>query len=120
VAPPRSASLGTLRERIEATLNDSPDRPWCIHRLYEHLLARESPRDREGSLRATEEAADQLATDGEARREAVSAVSIGVHCQDALYWSTLSDKRRLDDFGPEYESPAILHRLASHMQCRGL
>jgi hypothetical protein len=109
-----------LPARIEETLNEEPEKPWCVHRLYETLVARTAPGDREEGLRETRQAADQLSQEGRVRREAVSAVSIGVHCEDSLYWSVRSPKRRLEEFGPEYEAPTILHRLASHMQCHGL
>jgi len=109
-----------LSERIENTLNDSPDLPWCIHRLYEELLPSGAPEERDGLLLETKTAADSLVRAGRAGGETVSAVSIGVHCQDSLYWSTLAGKQRLEQFGPEYESPTILRRLASHMYCHGL
>lgn len=71
-------------------------------------------------LRLTRAAADDLATRGTVKREAVSAVAIGVHCEDELYWSALSPRDRLEEFGPEYQSPRVLQRLSSHFQCHGL
>jgi hypothetical protein len=109
-----------LSERIERTLNETPDLPWCIHRLYEELLQAHDPRGREDLLLETQHAADSLVRAGRAGGETVSAVSIGVHCQDSMYWSTLAGKQRLEQFGPEYESPTILRRLAAHMYCHGL
>jgi len=116
----RDPSLSALPEQIETTLNGSPDRPWCVHRLYEELLQAHDPGDRDGLLLATKHAADALVRAGRAAGETVSAVSIGVQCQDSLYWSSLAQRARLEDFGPEYESPTILRRLASHMYCHGL
>jgi hypothetical protein len=109
-----------LTERIETTLNETPDLPWCIHRLYEELVPTQDPRERDGLLLETKHAADSLVRSGRAAGETVSAVSIGVHCQDSLYWSTLAGKQHLDQFGPDYESPTILRRLAAHMYCHGL
>ncbi|MFY9717384.1 MAG: hypothetical protein WAK40_05565 [Thermoplasmata archaeon] len=109
-----------LSSRIESTLNSDPERPWCVHRLYEELVAAREPGNREVLLEATQRAADALVVNGKAHREFVSAIGIGVHCEDALYWSKRSIKRSLADFGPEYESPTILRRLASHFQCHGL
>ena len=109
-----------LTERIESTLNDTPDMPWCIHRLYEELLPSGDLRDRDGLLLETQHAADSLVRSGRVAGETVSAVSIGVQCSDSLYWSTRAGKQRLEQFGPEYESPTILRRLAAHMYCHGL
>ena len=114
-----SAPAG-LKLRIEATLEETPERPWCVHRLYEALVASRMPNDREEMLDATRNAAEELVVEGRARREFVSAIGIGVHCEDSLYWSPDSPQNTLADFGPEYESPTVLRRLASHFQCHGL
>lgn len=121
VAPvARDEPMAALMDHIQQALDETPFRPWCIHRIGDEIVAPEIPQERDGLLRLSEQLADELARDGRARREAVSALSIGVHCQDSLYWSVRADPRSLEEFGPEYESPTILHRLASHMYCHGL
>jgi len=112
--------LDELMGQIETALNEQPYRPWCIHRLYEELAPTHERRARDGLIQLMERAADEVTRRGLAQHEPVSAIAIGVHCQDSLYWSTRSDKHRLEDFGPDYESPRILRRLASHFECRGL
>jgi len=109
-----------LSDRIYETLAAEPDRPWCVHALYESLLASPSDQRRDELLLETQRAAEALVADGRARREFVSAVGIGVHCEDSVYWTPGAGKATLAEFGPEYESPAILHRLASHIRCHGL
>jgi hypothetical protein len=109
-----------LKEQIKTTLEGNPDRPWCVHRLYEELAPRASSRGRDEMLEVTRRAADDLVMEGQACREFVSATAIGIQCEDALYWSRQSGKKVLAEFGPEYESPTILRRLGSHIQCRGL
>jgi hypothetical protein len=113
-------TLSPLASRIEHTLTEDVDRPWCVHRLYEEVVAAPGPGGRESMLELTQRAADELVAVGRARREYVSAIGIGVHCEDALYWAPNCQQSCLADFGPEYESPTILHRMASHFQCRGL
>ena len=120
MASTRPTALPTLPERVEAALNQRPYRPWCVHRLHEVLIPASVPEDRDRLLNEAQRAADELVQAGRAGREVVSAISIGVRCEDSLYWSTSAAKSRLEDFGPEYESPTILHRLASHMYCHGL
>ena len=71
-------------------------------------------------LALTQNAAEELVREGRVCREYVSTVGIGVHCEDSLYWLPLVGRTCLADFGPEYESPVILQRLASHFQCHGL
>ncbi|MCI4337793.1 MAG: hypothetical protein L3J72_00595 [Thermoplasmata archaeon] len=106
---------------LQGALDANPERPWCVHRLYEEVLVPAgSLGDRDRLLEQTERAANALVAAGRARHEAVSALAIGVHCQDTVYWSTRSPYERLEEFGPEYESPTILRRLASHMRCHGL
>ncbi len=119
--PTRDAvSLASLMDQIEVALNETPYRPWCIHRLYEELAPSHEPKSREGLVQMMERAADEVTRSGRAQHEPVSAIAIGVHCQDSLYWSAHSEKHSLEEFGPEYESPTILRRLASHFECRGL
>ena len=115
-----AVSTASLADRIQVALNEVPYRPWCVHRLYEELIPSRTPSERDGLLLETQQAADALVRAGRAIGETVSAVSIGVHCQDSLYWTPDARISRLEDFGPEYESPTILRRLASHMFCRGL
>jgi hypothetical protein len=109
-----------LKDRIARTLDDSPDEPWCVHRLFETLAPPDRLFDRDRGIEQARSAADELAEEGRARRELVSAVSIGVHCDDSVYWSARSERRRLAEFGPDYESPTVLRRLSAHFQCHGL
>jgi hypothetical protein len=107
-------------DRIEAALNARTQRPWCVHRLCDEVVSPIAPPGDSDLLEVTKRAADELYRAGRARSEPVSALTIGVHCQDWVYWSALSPKSTLAEFGPEYESPTILYRLASHFQCHGL
>ena len=111
-------SLTDLMVQIESELNADIDRPCCVHRLYESVAR--AGENSEELLSTVQDAADELTRRGRARQEAISAVAIGVHCQDTVYWSIRSPNHALQEFGPEYESPTILRRLASHIQCHGL
>jgi hypothetical protein len=113
-------SATPLKQRIAETLDHHPEEPWCVHRLFETLTPPVGLFDRDRGLDAARHAADELTEEGRARRELVSAISIGVHCDDSVYWSLRSGKARLAEFGPAYESPTILRRLGSHFQCHGL
>jgi len=115
-----SVSLSELATQVQEALNADLDRPWCVHRLYEQVLSAHGSGSRDDMLVVTQCAADELVAHRLARREYVSAVAIGVHCEDALYWSAHSPNQRLADFGPEFESPTVMRRMASHMTCRGL
>jgi len=88
--------------------------------MYEDLISPPDSTSRDDQLVVIQRAAEELVARGHVRREAISAVSIGVHCEDTLYWSVEANKLRLADFGPEYEWPTVLQRLGSHIQCRGL
>ncbi len=118
--PEEPPSDPELCERIARTLERDPDRPWCVHGLYEALVASGTDPRRDELLIETERAAEALVTKGRARREFISAIGIGVHCEDSVYWTPHAGKTNLAEFGPEYESPAILYRLASHIRCHGL
>ncbi|HTW76433.1 MAG TPA: hypothetical protein VMG14_01535 [Thermoplasmata archaeon] len=109
-----------FKERIAATLDAHPDEPWCTHRIFETLAPPAGPFDRDRGIDSARRAADELAAEGRVLREYVSAVAIGVHCDDSLYWSLRSGRRQLAEFGPEYESPTILRRLGAHFECHGL
>jgi hypothetical protein len=122
IAEPRSelSSGRELRDRIEAAVNEEPFRPWCVHRLHEDLVEPFSQENRDYQLLATQLAADQLADRGRLLRQELSAVTIGVHCQDTIYWSPKAGFATVDEFGPDYETPALLRRLGAHFQCHGL
>jgi hypothetical protein len=107
-------------DRIEAALNARSEKPWCLHRLCDEIVRPMAPVGDMDLLEMTKRAADELSRSGRARIEPVSALTIGVHCEDWVYWSAHSAKLTLAEFGPEYEAPAILYRLASHFQCHGL
>jgi hypothetical protein len=109
-----------LAVRIQKALDENADLPWCVHRLYEEVVSPAGFDDRGRGLEVTRGAADLLVEQARARSETVSAISIGVHCEDALFWSVHSDRTRLEEFGAQYESPTILRRLAAHFQCHGL
>jgi len=109
-----------MRERIETAVNEKPYEPWCVHRLHEELSEPDVITDREHMPMVTQLAADQLAAAGRLEREEVNAITIGVHCQDTLYWSTRAGMTRVEQFGPDYESPAVLRRLGAHFRCHGL
>ena len=115
-----SVTLSALAMRLGESLDSDLDRPWCKHRLYEEVVLPHGWTDRENMLLVTERAADELVAAGRARREYISAIGIGVHCEDSLYWSPKANRSALADFGPEFESPTVLRRLASHFQCHGL
>lgn len=109
-----------VKDRIEPTLNERPDRPYCQHRLFREVVLPAIDPGSSDLLKATQLAARELAKDRRARCEAVSTLPIGVHCENWVSWSMRSPRTHLDEFGPDCESPAILYRLASHFQCQGL
>ena len=112
--------LSPLASKLDSALNSDLDRPWCVHRLYDLDPSAATATDRDSGLMLVQRAADELVAAGQAVREYVSATGIGVHCEDALYWSPQAQRTQLAQFGPEYESPTILYRLASHFRCHGL
>lgn len=109
-----------LVARVQAMLDRDPTRPWCVHRIRDQVAADRGDVPDLELLFETRRAADLLVATGQARREAVSTVTIGIHCEDAVYWSVRSPYELLDEFGPDYAAPAILHRLASRVECHGL
>jgi hypothetical protein len=109
-----------LSAPIEQLLESDLEKPWCVHRIARALSESLPESDRPVRFDVVEAAADHLVEAGRALGEKVSAISIGVHCQDSVYWSRKAPERQLEAFGPEYESPRILHRLAAHFECHGL
>jgi len=117
---PNPAVIEGLMAQIASAVETDLERPWCIHRLYEEVVSPSGQFPLDDLLLKTELAANQLAAKGAIRAEPVSTVSIGVHCQDSLYWSVRCPHHSLAEFGPEYETPRVLYRLASHFRCQGL
>jgi hypothetical protein len=112
--------LSQLMGEVEAALDESLDRPLCLHRLCETLTPPGLGLHREERLELTRQAAVGLVERGRAQRAFVSAIAIGAHCEDEMFWSALSPHRSLEDFGPAYEPLALARRLSSHIRCHGL
>jgi hypothetical protein len=113
------ASAG-LKAQIAANLDESADRPICVHGLYERVQEGAPDVSRDLLIEQVRSAAEDLVHEGLARRAYVSAIAIGAHCEDEVFWSARSPHQQLEEFGPEFDSLAIARRLASHIQCRGL
>jgi len=109
-----------LQGQVEATLNETPERPICVHGLYETLKETEFSGPREEVVELVRRAAENLVRDGQAQHAYVSAIAVGAHCEDEVFWSSRSPFRRLEEFGPEFEQFAVARRLASHFECHGL
>ncbi|MCI4373376.1 MAG: hypothetical protein L3K02_07030 [Thermoplasmata archaeon] len=115
--PPQSAGL---KDQIESSLNDSPDRPICVHGLYETIKEADPAARREDMVESVRAAAEDLVQEGHAQHAYVSAIAIGAHCEDEVFWSSRSPNQHLEEFGPEFEQLAVARRLASHFECHGL
>jgi hypothetical protein len=115
-----SAARAGLKDHIEAALNESPDRPICVHGLYETLKETEPVPPRDETLEALRGAAENLVREGHAHHAFVSAIAVGAHCEDEVFWSARSPFHQLEEFGPDFEQFALARRLASHFECHGL
>ena len=116
----RPTELDGLKDQIESTLNESIDRPICIHGLYETVKEGDLGAARGELVERVRAAAENLVQEGHAHRAYVSAIAIGAHCEDEVFWSARSPHRKLAEFGPEFEQLAVARRLASHFECHGL
>jgi hypothetical protein len=116
----RPLAVEDLKEQIESTLNDSIDRPICVHGLYETVKEAEPGAARADLVELVRTAADNLVLEGQAQHAYVSAIAIGAHCEDEVFWSARSPHRRLEEFGPEFDPLVVARRLASHFECHGL
>jgi hypothetical protein len=115
-----TVAIAHLQDQVEATLNESPDRPICVHGLFETLKETEPSGPREQVVELLRKAAENLVRDGQAQHAFVSAIAVGAHCEDEVFWTSRSPFRRLEEFGPEFEPFAVARRLASHFECHGL
>jgi hypothetical protein len=116
----RPILVAGLQDQIETTLDDSPDRPICVHGLYETLKDGEVTGKREEVVELLRSAAENLVREGHAHHAFVSAIAVGAHCEDEVFWSAHSPHHHLEEFGPEFEPYAVARRLASHFECHGL
>lgn len=109
-----------LKAHIESNLHDSVDRPICVHGLYESLKDDLPSTGRDDLVEKVRSAAEALVAEGQARHAYVSAIAIGAHCEDEVFWSSRSPHQRLEEFGPEFDPMEVARRLASHFVCHGL
>jgi hypothetical protein len=116
----RPAVIAHLQDQVEATLNDSPDRPICVHGLLETLKESEGGAPRDEVMELVRTAAENLVREGQAHHAFVSAIAVGAHCEDEVFWTSRSPHQQLEEFGPEFEQFAVARRLASHFVCHGL
>jgi hypothetical protein len=116
----RPTSAVALKDQIEANLNESIDRPICVHGLYETIREADPSARREDLVESVRAAAEDLVQEGHALHAYVSAIAIGAHCEDEVFWSSRSPNQRLEEFGPEFEQLTVARRLVSHFECHGL
>jgi hypothetical protein len=116
----RTPAVDGLKEQIEANLNDSLERPICVHGLMETIKQSAPSATRADLVESVRAAAEDLVQEGHAQHAYVSAIAIGAHCEDEVFWSARSPFLHLEEFGPEFEQLAVARRLASHFECHGL
>jgi hypothetical protein len=116
----QATGVEVLQEQIEASLNESLERPICVHGLYETVKDADPAAPRDDLVERVRSAAENLVREGHAQHAYVSAIAIGAHCEDEVFWSSRSPCQRLEEFGPEFDPLAVARRLASHFECHGL
>ncbi|MGA8275148.1 MAG: hypothetical protein WB789_01055 [Thermoplasmata archaeon] len=116
----RPPTVDDLKEQIEANLNDSLDRPICVHGLYKTIKEADPGTHRDDLAEGVRAAAEDLVQEGHAQHAYVSAIAIGAHGEDEVFWSSHSPHQHPEEFGPEFEQLSVARRLAALFECHGL
>lgn len=110
-----SGSLDELMSKLQQYLDQHPDRPWCVHEMFEQVGANHPGED---MLVETQRALNHLA-----RNERIGTSGMMVErsegvCDDWFYWSRQGGKRQLSDFGPKWQFPELSEKIQAHCRHR--
>ena len=112
---PGDDSMDQLMTKLESYLDAHPDRPWCVHEMFEEVGAKHPGED---MLVETQRSLNHLAR---AKRIASSGMLVersdGV-CDDWFYWSIRSGRRELGEFGAHYRFPELSDLIKAHCRHR--
>jgi hypothetical protein len=110
-----NASLDTLMQHLQAYLDAHPERPWCVHEMFDEVGSKQMGED---MLVETQRALNHLARN---QRIGTSGMMVerseGV-CDDWFYWSKATHHKELSEFGPKWQFPALSEKIQSHCRHR--
>ena len=108
-------SLDSLMTKLQSQVDANPDRPWCVHEMYDavgsHVVG-------EDMLVETQRALNHLARNGRIHSSGMIVERSEGVCDDWFYWSTKAAKDDLGDFGPKWRFPALSEKIQSHCRHR--
>ncbi len=110
-----TTSSENLMARLQGYLDEHPDRPWCVHELYDAVGSKIMGED---MLVETQHALNHLT-----RRNRIYSSGMMVErsegvCDDWFYWSRTAPHAHLDEFGPHWQFPALSEKIQAHCRHR--
>jgi hypothetical protein len=108
-------SLSSLMTKLRSYLDDHPDRPWCVHEMWEEVGVKHPGED---MLVETQRALNHLARNGTIGSSGMMVERGEGVCDDWFYWSKRSGKSYLDEFGPPWLFPGLSDLIKSHCRHR--
>jgi hypothetical protein len=112
---PEDASMDQLMLKLQAYVDSHPDRPWCVHEMFEEVGARHPGED---MLVETQRALNHLARVGRMRTSGMMVERSEGVCDDWFYWSAKASQKHLDEFGPKWQFPALSEKIQAHCRHR--
>jgi hypothetical protein len=109
------ASMSSLMEKLQAYVDSHPNRPWCVHELWDSVGSKHPGED---MLVETQRSLNHLARAGRVGTSGMIVERGDGVCDDWFYWSTKSGKKYLDEFGSKWQFPALSELIKSHCQHR--
>jgi hypothetical protein len=109
------ATLVQLTANLQKYLDDHPDRPWCVHEMYDAVG---SHHEGEDMLVETQRALNHMVRNGTIGSSGMMVERSEGVCDDWFYWSAKSTKRHLDEFGPKWQFPELSEKIQQHCRHR--
>jgi hypothetical protein len=112
---PEESSKDELMSKLQAHVDAHPDRPWCVHEMFEEVGAKLPGEDQ---LVETQHSLNHLARVGRMRTSGMMVERSEGVCDDWFYWSTRAGHTHLEQFGKPWQFPALSERIQAHCRHR--
>jgi len=109
------AAAETLMAKLQAYLDAHPDRPWCVHEMWDEVGSKYPGED---MLVETQHSLNHLARAGRIHTSGMMVERGDGVCDDWFYWSNKTGKKFLDEFGRKWQFPDLSDLIKSHCRHR--
>ena len=110
-----TTSSENLMGKLQEYLDKQPERPWCVHELYDAVGSKIMGED---MLVETQHALNHMTRLGRVFSSGMIVERSEGVCDDWFYWSKKGPHAHLDEFGALWQFPALSEKIQAHCRHR--